>query len=139
MPHYWTWTDVWLQTLLHHCNEASMWLFFKCFHGNYSDGLSSLLSRLQECKRCTRFAVRSHNFTVQIVSFNRTIYVYNFYSCNSRSRFHVSLSTWMKKGANDISIVIFCLLQSWPFIALFVSRSVAPWILSPCLLWKVSK
>lgn len=56
-----------LQSLSHRCNAASLSPFYKYFHSNYLDELSSLMSRRHEYKR-------THRFTVELARWNHRFY-----------------------------------------------------------------
>ena len=67
------------QSLSHCRNVASLFLFYKYFHGSCSDELKSLTHTLKCFNRVTRYSANAHPFTVQLPSCNRQFYSTSFF------------------------------------------------------------
>lgn len=95
----------------HHINIPSLYLFYKKFHGSFSNVLSSFVPWPHEFKCSTRLATRSPHFAVEwLVITVSSILIISFLShltYGTLFQFLASLSTPIFKSLNLISISIF--------------------------------
>lgn len=102
------------QSFSHHSNIASLYLFYKYFYGSFSNVLWP-----HEFKWCTRLAIRSLHFAVEMASFNHKFYSNNFFSSSSYPWNSLPVPCFFK-SLNLISISIFCF---FPEICSFIVLS----------------